>query len=86
MCCKVLRVETPTPDHVRWLEGRAVETSADETGAYAFVPCVCRHLTGDGKCGIQDSKPVFCALAPVGGEMCRQVLRKFRPDLLARLK
>jgi Fe-S-cluster containining protein len=84
-CCRVLRVETPTPDHVRWIEGRAIAMAADETGAYALVESKCRYLTDGGLCGIQERKPLFCQRPQPGGEMCRQVLRKFKPELLAKI-
>ncbi len=84
MCCKVLRIDAPTPDHVRWLEGRTLALGADEWGQFAFVSCRCKHLSNLGTCTIQERKPWFCKVHEPGGKMCADVLRKLKPELLAK--
>lgn len=75
-CCEVLRVETPTKHHQDWLGGRTVAAGS----GFVLVPCVCAHLT-DGRCGIEATKPTFCATMEVGGADCKTAVRLLRPEL-----
>lgn len=75
-CCMVLRVETPTAQHLDWLGGR----TAVDAKTFTLVNCRCRHLT-DGLCLIEANKPEFCATMEVGGADCKTVVRLLRPVL-----
>lgn len=76
-CCEVVKIDAPTPDYIEWIEGRAVKLH----GGTALLPCICRHLTDDGKCDIQASKPLFCQNMEVGGTDCQTIVRLLRPSL-----
>lgn len=73
----MLRVETPTPQHKEWLDGRTLS----RTEGFVLVPCQCAHLTAEGLCGIEATKPEFCRTMEVGGQDCRTVVRLLRPAL-----
>ncbi len=60
------------------VEGRRVGESADGT---LFLNCRCRFLTGEGKCGIYEMRPVLCQTFVPLGEDCRRTLEAVRPEL-----
>jgi len=66
-CCKyfALPIETPTTyrdwEFIRWylLHEAATVFKEDDTW-YLLVHTRCKHLGGDNRCGIYDSRPLIC--------------------------
>ncbi len=66
-CCRVLVI--PARDHAEreWIEGRAIMM----TDSQAVIESRCRHLSEDGRCLVQDNKPLYCKLAEVNDAICK---------------
>jgi hypothetical protein len=67
-CCRYLTVSVPTPvaesdwDEVRWwLAHEGVWVTKDQDGWLLTVEMRCRHLQGDGACGIYAARMSLCA-------------------------
>lgn len=66
-CCKYFALPIDTPDcwkdfdYLRWylLHGQASVFCEGETW-YLMVHTTCKHLQGDGRCGIYDTRPQIC--------------------------
>lgn len=65
----MLRVATPTKDHVDWIAGRVLGKPTGD--GHVFVPCLCAHLSLDNRCLVENVKPLFCKMHPVGEVECR---------------
>jgi len=66
-CCTYVTQKIPGPrsyadfDHLRWQVAHAgVECYRDESGWYLMFLTPCRHLQGDGRCGIYSVRPRIC--------------------------
>ena len=65
-CCKWLLVATEYPPAVEFL----AETRGKRVQGGVLVRSRCRHLTDDGLCSIQDTKPMACRVFAVGCRLC----------------
>jgi len=76
-CCELLIMRVGNSAHWELLLARGIVVHGEE----AFVPSRCRHLTADGLCEIQETKPEPCRNAGVGARVCQACVRVQRPAL-----
>jgi len=62
ICCKTspIRLEQVNYD-LKWVEGRGGRV----VGEHVYVPSVCKWVTKDNKCAVQNDKPPYCKLFPL---------------------
>ena len=61
-CCKVIVMMAGAVNNdFQWMEGR----NAKKKGPFMFLPSVCKYLTKENKCSLQQiGKPGYCKLYP----------------------
>ncbi len=80
-CCEIFatRVRRAIVSDVEH-EWSKVRSIAELEGERLVYLCICPQLTSDGRCGIQETKPVACRTFPVGCGECLDAIRLRRPE------
>jgi len=70
-CCKILLIPIRGDLPEDYLDARGLSIYQFEDKRYLVVPSVCKYLTEEGKCSIQDTKPSLCRSQEPGCAECR---------------
>lgn len=75
LCCKGLRLNigaVKDADARRW-----IEFHGELSGGVFTVDVPCKKLRPDGRCDVYDSRPNACVRFEVGGESCRDAIKRY---------
>ena len=83
-CCEEFFIEArDIPTSIGAPEWFRARGAAQADGSLLFE-CRCPHLRPSGKCGIYDTRPMACAVSPVGAPECLGSIARRRSTSEAR--